>query len=51
LTVNIKGIEHTITYRKEVTRTALNARQLEVKLKKGFWDYWVLKSIQIVNNE
>jgi hypothetical protein len=51
LTVNIKGIEHKITYSANVTKAALDARQLEVKLKEGFWGYWVLSDIQLVSNE
>jgi hypothetical protein len=51
LTVNIKGIDHKITYDATATKATLNARQIEVKLKEGFWGYWVLRDIQLVSNE
>ncbi len=51
LTVNIKGIQHEINYDKSATKSALNARQVEVKLKEGFWGYWVLTDIQLITNE
>lgn len=50
LTVNIKGVVHKITFSKGEARAALDARQLEVKLKEGFWGYWVLKEIQLVSH-
>ena len=51
LTINIKGIKHEITYDEAATKTALNARQVEVKLKEGFWGYWVLRDLQLISDE
>ena len=51
VTVNIKGKTHEITYYKSLTKSALNARQIEVTLKEGFWGYWVLTDIELITNE
>jgi hypothetical protein len=51
VTVTIKGKPHEITYHKSLTKSALNARQIEVTLKEGFWGYWVLTDIELIKNE
>ena len=51
LTVNIKGIKHEISYNRSAIKSALDARQVEVKLKEGFWGYWVLTGVRLISNE
>ena len=51
ITVDIKGKTHKITYPKALTKSVIGAREIEVKLKQGFWGYWVLTEVELIKNE
>lgn len=50
ITINIKGEEHNITYEELAFKKIMRTKEVRITLKKGFWGYWVLMDIELIEN-
>jgi hypothetical protein len=51
ITVIIKGTKKQIIYHQTAFKSVMKSREVEVTIKEGFWGYWVLSDIELVDNE